>query len=127
MAGKGLTECCRGAMAAKPTDWEIRGLVLGPREADPVIQGKSWLAWAVGRGREGALGFAVASSHFTAEFPELLEAFGAEANEAALMGFDNNGNGIICWTDFPNVAKVYTKFLFHALVIDDAAVGLKDR
>ncbi len=66
-------------------------------------------------------------AQFTAEFPELLEAFGAEANEAALMGFDNNGNGIICWTDFPNVAKVYTKFLFHALVIDDAAVGLKDR
>jgi len=25
------------------------------------------------------------------------------------------------------VAKVYDKFLFHALVIDDAAVGLKDR
>ncbi len=26
----------------------IRGLVLGPREADPVIHGRSWVAWAVG-------------------------------------------------------------------------------
>jgi hypothetical protein len=48
MASKGLTECWREAMAAKPSGWELRGLVLGPREADPVIQGRSWFAWAVG-------------------------------------------------------------------------------
>ncbi len=65
-------------------------------------------------------------AEFALEFPELLEAFGAEAFGAALAGFDNNSNGIVCWKDFPSVAKVYTTFLFHALVIDDAAVGLDD-
>jgi hypothetical protein len=27
MASKGLTECWRGAMAAKPSDWTLRGVV----------------------------------------------------------------------------------------------------
>jgi len=66
-------------------------------------------------------------TQFANEFPELLEAFGAEGFQAGFSGFDNNANGIVCWTTFPNVARVYDKFLFHALVIDDAAVGLKDR
>ena len=48
MAAKGLTECWRQAVAAKPSDREIRGLVLGPREVDPQVQGRSWVAWAVG-------------------------------------------------------------------------------
>jgi len=48
MASKGLTKCWREAMAAKPSDWELRGVVLGPREADPAIRGPRWAAWAVG-------------------------------------------------------------------------------
>ncbi len=48
MAGKGLTECWRGAMAAKPSTWAIRGVALGPREADPAIRGATWAAWATG-------------------------------------------------------------------------------
>lgn len=48
MAAKGLTEAWRGAEAAKPSDWTIRGVVLGPREVDPRVSGPRWAAWAVG-------------------------------------------------------------------------------
>lgn len=48
MAAKGLTEAWRGAEAAEPSDWMIRGFVLGPREVDPRIDGPRWAAWAVG-------------------------------------------------------------------------------
>lgn len=30
MAPEGLTEAWRGAMAAKPSDWTLRGVVCGP-------------------------------------------------------------------------------------------------
>ena len=47
MASKGLTECWRGAMAAKPSDWRIMGVVCGPREVDPAIHSpEEWCAWA---------------------------------------------------------------------------------
>ena len=39
-------------MAAKPSDWTLRGVVCGPREVDPNIQGSGWVAWAVGPDRE---------------------------------------------------------------------------
>ena len=48
MAAKGLTEAWRGAEAAKPSDWTIRGVVLGPREVDPAVRGPRWAAWAAG-------------------------------------------------------------------------------
>jgi len=48
MGGKGLTGCWRGAMAAKPSTWAIRGVALGPRDADPAIRGATWTAWATG-------------------------------------------------------------------------------
>lgn len=48
MASKGLTEAWRGAEAAKPSNWRIRGVVCGPREVDPQIHGTGWVAWAVG-------------------------------------------------------------------------------
>ncbi len=48
MAAKGLTEAWRSAEAAKPSDWTIRGVVLGPREVDPRINGPRWTAWALG-------------------------------------------------------------------------------
>lgn len=48
MAAKGLTEAWRGAEAAKPSDWTIRGVALGPREVDPRVSGPRWAAWAVG-------------------------------------------------------------------------------
>ena len=50
MAGKGLTEAWRGAMAAKPSDWALRGIVCGPREIDPAI--RSTEEWCVGAGAE---------------------------------------------------------------------------
>ena len=52
MAGKGLTECWRGAMAAKPSDWTLRGVVCGLREVDPAIRSSAWVAWAIGPIRE---------------------------------------------------------------------------
>ena len=48
MASKGLTECWREAEAAKPSTWKVRGVALGPREADPAIHGATWVAWATG-------------------------------------------------------------------------------
>ena len=48
MAAKGLTELWNGAMAAKPSDWTLRGVVCGPREADPAIHGSGWVPWAIG-------------------------------------------------------------------------------
>lgn len=56
MASKGLTEVWRGAMAAKPSDWTLRGVVCGPREVDPNIRGSGWVAWAIGPGRERVSG-----------------------------------------------------------------------
>lgn len=56
MASKGLTEVWNGAMAAKPSEWELRGVVLGPHDAEPVIRGKSWIAWATGPGGQSAVG-----------------------------------------------------------------------
>ncbi len=48
MASKGLTELWNGAMAAKPSDWMLAGVVCGPREVDPAIHGSGWLACATG-------------------------------------------------------------------------------
>lgn len=48
MAAKGLTEAWRGAMAAKPSDWTLHGVVCGPREIDPKVPGSGWVAWARG-------------------------------------------------------------------------------
>lgn len=35
--------------------WTIRGLVQGPRLADPTIDGEGWVAWARGPGDEAAI------------------------------------------------------------------------
>jgi hypothetical protein len=35
-------------LAAKPSDWTLRGVVSRPREADPAIRGSGWVAWATG-------------------------------------------------------------------------------
>ena len=49
MASKGLTECWRDAMAAKPSNWQLKGVVCGPREIDPNIHSsEEWCAWARG-------------------------------------------------------------------------------
>lgn len=52
MAAKGLTETWNGAMAAKPSDWTLRGVVCGPREADPAIRDSGWVEWATGPNAE---------------------------------------------------------------------------
>ena len=39
-------------MAAKPSVWTLRGVVCGPREADPAIRGSGWVAWATGPNAE---------------------------------------------------------------------------
>jgi hypothetical protein len=55
VAAKGLTECWRETAAAKQSNWQLRGLVLGPREANPAIHGAVWYAWATGpKGRHAA-------------------------------------------------------------------------
>lgn len=42
----GLNRAWIEADAALPLEWEIRGLVLGPRVADPAIDDARWVAWA---------------------------------------------------------------------------------
>ena len=37
MASKGLAECWRDAMAAKPADWRLMGVACGPHEVDPKV------------------------------------------------------------------------------------------
>ena len=45
MASKGLTECWRDAMAAKPSTWKLMGVACGPREADPKVHSaEEWCA-----------------------------------------------------------------------------------
>jgi len=53
MASKGLTECWRDAMAAKPSTWKLMGVACGRREVDPSIHSADeWCAWARGPDRE---------------------------------------------------------------------------
>ena len=52
MALKGLTECWRDAMAAKPSTGRLMGVACGPREVDPNIHSaEEWCAWAKGQNR----------------------------------------------------------------------------
>ncbi len=48
----GLSKAWVEAEAALPFEWELRGVVLGPRLADPAIDGPHWVAWA--RAKEGS-------------------------------------------------------------------------
>jgi hypothetical protein len=48
----GINRAWIEADAAMPLEWELRGLVLGPRVADPAIQDAQWVAWA--RPKEGS-------------------------------------------------------------------------
>jgi hypothetical protein len=57
MAAKGLTECWREAMAAKPSTWKLMGVACGPREVDPNIHSpEEWCAWARGPKASGSKG-----------------------------------------------------------------------
>lgn len=55
-----LTHAWTAVEASLPRDagWRLMGVVLGPREADPVIRSESWVAWAKNPngGREEAQG-----------------------------------------------------------------------
>lgn len=57
-----LTHAWTKASASLPLEWRLMGVVLGPREADPVIRSESWVAWARGPKGERAEG--------QGEFPE---------------------------------------------------------
>jgi hypothetical protein len=46
MPKTGLTWSWIAAMATLPPEWELMGVVRGPREVDPKIQSASWVAWA---------------------------------------------------------------------------------
>ena len=50
----GMSKAWVEAEAALPREWELGGVVLGPREADPAIDGRHWVAWA--RAKEGSKG-----------------------------------------------------------------------
>jgi hypothetical protein len=53
MAAKRLTELWREAAAAKPSDWQIKGVVRGPRDIDPKLRSTDeWCAWARGPDKE---------------------------------------------------------------------------
>ena len=47
----GMTKYWTSASAQLPNGWELRGVVKGPRQVDPVIHGSTWTAWAAGDGR----------------------------------------------------------------------------
>jgi hypothetical protein len=51
MPKPGLTQSWIAAMATLPPEWDLMGVVRGPREADPKISSASWVAWA--RGPDG--------------------------------------------------------------------------
>ena len=42
----GMSKAWTHASAALPLGWQLRGLVKGPREADPQITSEEWVAWA---------------------------------------------------------------------------------
>jgi hypothetical protein len=46
-----LAQAWTRAEASKAHGWTLRGVVLGPREIDPAIRSKTWVAWA--RGPDG--------------------------------------------------------------------------
>jgi hypothetical protein len=48
---RGLTQSWNAAMATLPPEWQMMGVVRGPREVDPRISSDSWMAWA--RGPDG--------------------------------------------------------------------------
>lgn len=50
----GISKAWMEAQAALPVEWELPGLVLRPRVADPAIDGPHWVAWA--RAKEGSKG-----------------------------------------------------------------------
>ena len=56
-----------------------------------------------------------------ATFPQAGDAFGEEAALAALMSFDNNGNGVVCWIAHPTHSWSYETHVLVANVIDDNA------
>jgi hypothetical protein len=51
MPKTGLTWSWIAAMATLPPEWQLMGVVRGPREVDPKISSDAWLAWA--RGPDG--------------------------------------------------------------------------
>lgn len=46
MARRDLTAAWTAAEAALPDGWLLKGVVLGPRVADPAIGDAQWVAWA---------------------------------------------------------------------------------
>ena len=48
----GMSKYWTTASAMLPRgDWEVRGVVKGPRQAEPAIHGSTWTAWAAGDGQ----------------------------------------------------------------------------
>ena len=65
-----LTHAWTKASAALPLKWRLMGVVVGPREVDPVIRSESWVAWArrpKGERVEGQGGFPEQALHDLAE------------------------------------------------------------
>jgi hypothetical protein len=64
-----------------PHQWSIRGVALGPRQADPVIRSETWVAWARGPNGERVEG--------EGDSPE--QAMADLANELRPIRSDPNG------------------------------------
>jgi hypothetical protein len=47
----GMPKYWTQASAQLPHGWELRGVVKGPRQAEPTIHGSTWTAWATGDGQ----------------------------------------------------------------------------
>ena len=76
----GMSKYWTQASALLLNGWEIRGVVKGPRQADPTINGSTWTAWAAGGGQR------VEGHGDTAE-----EAMADRANQLRAIRPDPNG------------------------------------
>ena len=62
-----LAKAWTEAEAALPKGWELRGLVLGPRVADPAVDGPHWVARA--RAKDGSKDEALPPAEGSGESP----------------------------------------------------------
>ena len=79
LAGMSKYWTSASAMLARGGDWELRGVVKGPRQADPAIHGLTWTAWAAGDGQR-VEGHGVTAEEAMADLANQLRAIRADPN-----------------------------------------------
>ena len=75
-----LTQAWTRAEAHKQNGWTLRGVVLGPREADPVIRSETWVAWARGPNGERVEGEGESPAQALSDLANKLRPVQGDAN-----------------------------------------------